>query len=372
MQRPHSGKALTVKGTRFFRYRIACALLSGRTVVFDDIRTQGEEVGLRDYEVNFLRFVDRYTNGTHIEINETGTRVRLKPGVVVGGTFTHPCPASRGVGYWAEVLLLLAPFAKKPTEVTLEGVTNNSADIGADMLRTVTLPLLRAYGVEGTLKIGARGLPPGGGGRVTLSVEPVRKLRTVDLSVRGKVKRVRGVAFSARVSPDLAHRAVSAAKGLLLKLLPDVFVVADHFDRKVAGNSPGYGLTLVAESTSDQSVGLSEELVCASGSNDAGNVAAEDAGLTCAKLLLDQIKRGGCVDAHHQALALVLLALTPEEVSSVRLGPLTQAGEEALALCQDFFGVGFASKKDTSYHFSPTTVHSCIGTGLTNVSKKSS
>eukprot|EP00756_Hemistasia_phaeocysticola_P061380 Hpha_TRINITY_DN4861_c0_g1::TRINITY_DN4861_c0_g1_i1::g.20318::m.20318/K11108/RCL1; RNA 3'-terminal phosphate cyclase-like protein len=367
-----SAKPHSVRGARFFRYRIVCAILRGRSVIFDDIRVQGEQVGLKDYEVNFLRLIDRFTNGTCIEINETGTRVRIKPGVIVGGTFVHECSRSRGVGYWAEPLMLLAPFAKKATAVTFRGVTNNSTDIGVDTLRTVTLPLLRAFGIEATVQIGARGAMPGGGGAMTFGCQPLRKLKTVDLSVRGKVKRVRGVAFSARVAPDLATRAVTSAKGLLLKLLPDIFIAADNFKGAEAGASPGYGITLVAESTSDQCVGLSEELVAAPQSADLGESTAEDVGLACAKLLLDQIKKGGCVDSHHQALAIILMALSPEEVSMIRFGELTDAGDEAVRLCGEFFGVSFATKRDTSYHFSPTVLYSCLGTGLVNLSKKSS
>ena len=58
---------------------------------------------------------------------------------------------------------------------------------------------------------------------------PVRKtVRTVQVTDQGKVKRVRGVAWGARVSPALANRLVEAAKGRLLQFLPDVYITTDH------------------------------------------------------------------------------------------------------------------------------------------------
>ena len=363
-------KPYTIQGTAFFRHYIVASLLSGRGLVFDNIRVDGERVGLIEHEVNFLRLVDKITNGTQIEINETGTRVRIKPGIVAGGYITHECVKQRGMGYYLEPLLMLAPFAKKPIEVTLEGVTNNQIDIGIDTIRTVTIPLVAKFGVSASLKIKRRGVEPLGGGQVILTCQTVRKLGTISLVERGKIKRIRGVGFTCRTSADLVNRSISTSKGLLLKLLPDIFIAADNFVGADAGKSPGYGLTLVAESTSDEFIGLSEELVCDQSAMQK-HVNAEDIGLNAAKLLLDQIKKGGCVDTHHQSICLFLMSLAPEEVSQVRLSSLTPAGDNMIQICREFFSVSFTSSKDDTYSYSPTSVYSCIGSALINVSKKS-
>ena len=85
------------------------------------------------------------------------------PGVIVGGMVSHACPVARGVGYFLEPAVALAPFGKKPTRLTLTGVTNNGTDPSVDTLRTVTLPLLKRFGVEQDieLKINRRGVRRG-------------------------------------------------------------------------------------------------------------------------------------------------------------------------------------------------------------------
>ena len=65
----------------------------------------------------------------------------------------------------------------------------------------------------------------------------------------GMVKRVRGVAYSMRVAPAASNRMVDGARGVLNSLLADVFVFTDHMPGHEAGASPGYGLSLVAETT---------------------------------------------------------------------------------------------------------------------------
>lgn len=40
---------------------------------------------------------------------------------------------------------------------------------------------------------------------------------------------------------------IEAAKGVLLKFIPDVFILTDHRKGPASGLSPGYGITLTAE-----------------------------------------------------------------------------------------------------------------------------
>jgi hypothetical protein len=57
---------------RHLRQRILLSILSGRSIRVDAIRSDDVHVGLRDYEINLLRLVEKVTNGTTIEISVTG------------------------------------------------------------------------------------------------------------------------------------------------------------------------------------------------------------------------------------------------------------------------------------------------------------
>ena len=67
-----------------------------------------------------------------------------------------------------------------------------------------------------------------GGGRVIFDCSPVRQLTTCDMCDAGRIKRVRGLAATVRVSPATASRVAHAARGPLNSLLPDVWVFTDH------------------------------------------------------------------------------------------------------------------------------------------------
>ena len=82
-----------------------------------------------EYEVNLLRLLDKLTNGTWLEVNETGTAFSFTPGTLIGGTLDHECCKLRGIGYYLEVIFAIAPFCKKAVNITLRGVTNNDVSI---------------------------------------------------------------------------------------------------------------------------------------------------------------------------------------------------------------------------------------------------
>jgi len=103
---------LKFRGSSHFRQRLVCATLSGRRIRIDDIRSESDEPGITDYEANFLKLLDSLTNGSQLEINETGTVLKYAPGFIVGGKIDHDCGNKRSIGYFLEALVCLAPFAK--------------------------------------------------------------------------------------------------------------------------------------------------------------------------------------------------------------------------------------------------------------------
>jgi len=358
---PSSG-TLRYTGHEHFRQRILLATLSGRALRIDGIRADEREVGLRDFEACFLRLLEKVVNGCEVVINETGTAIRYRPGIIIGGDgHNHDCGTSRAIGYFVQPLLILAPFAKKALGVTLHGVTNGPDDVSVDVLRTVTLPLLRHFGIEGAaLHVAKRGAPPKGGGEVKLEVPPVRQLTPTSLLDVGKVRRVRGVAYGAKVSPQIANRMVDGSRGVLNHYLPDVWVYTDVHKGKSSGASAGFGIALVAETTSGM-------LLCSELCGAAGHL-PEHVGLTAADALLAQIEAGGAIDGTNQTLVLTLMCLGPEDVSRVRLGAeLTPSAVAALRLLRDVFGVAFQIEADPA---DGSLLLACRGVGFKNLSQR--
>lgn len=364
-----------------FRQRLAVSILSNRPILIRNIRSDDIEApGLREYEASFLRLLDAITNGTLVEINSTGTQLRFKPGLLLGGARFHECPKGRNVGYFLEGVMPLAMFGKESLSLTLTGITDGltALDPSPDYFKAAILPVLRRFGVgesdDGhppSISIAKRGAAPEGGGEVTFFCPIVREIKPIDFTEVGKFKRVRGTATSCRISPSSPARVSHAAKGLLHRLLPDVWIHTDAHsassrkNKRGCGPSPGLSLLLLAETQAGV-------VMCAEHSHNAtenrGSELPEDLGVRGAALLLEEIRKGGCVDSIAQSLTLLLMCLGPEDVARIRLGTLSQYTIVSLRLFREGFGTVFRVKPDPE---SKSVVLSCLGMGYKNTIRAS-
>lgn len=306
-----------------------------------------------------------------------GTSFLFHPGLLPGGHFTHTCHPGRALGYYLEVLIPLGPFGKAPLSVVLSGITSSAThDLSVDLLRTVALPTLALFGVgETELQIKRRGAAPLGGGQVLLSITPVRALKTLQFADPGRVRKIRGIAQSTRVSPQFANRMVEAARGLLNRFVPDIHIYTDVYRGEDAGRSPGYGLALVAQSTTD-ALHAAECVAAVPGKSDGVTQTPEDIGRHAARLLLESVSQGGCVDRSQQSLVLLLMVLGKEDVGRVLLGDLSPHAVQFLRDCLLFFGVKFKitpfrgdDGEEIAGRGTGPVVASCVGVGYSNVNK---
>lgn len=376
---------LKYEGSNYFRQRLILSTLSARSVRITKIRHNDVEPGLKEYEANFLRLLDEITNGAIISISRSGTSFQYTPGLLLGGTVTHDCNPGRGIGYYLEALLCLAPFCKNPIDITLRGVTNSLHDPSVDQIQRSSLPLLKKFlgtdeGVE--LKILQRGAAPEGGGAVRFMCPCRQKLRPVQFLDQGKIKRIRGIAWAVRVSPTTPNRILEAAKGVLLNFIPDIFITSDSNKGRGSGKSPGFGITLVAETTSG--VCFTAEMCSQPKGSEEPPSVAEDLGKEAAHLLLEEIYRGGCVDSISQSLACVLMVTSPQDISKVLVGSLSPYSVQMLRHIRDFFQTLFKveeAKKDAvgadgeslrQGGESERLVLTVMGVGYSNLTKRTS
>eukprot|EP00095_Tigriopus_kingsejongensis_P008925 maker-scaffold199_size265817-snap-gene-0.14 protein:Tk08925 transcript:maker-scaffold199_size265817-snap-gene-0.14-mRNA-1 annotation:"rna 3 -terminal phosphate cyclase-like protein" len=368
---------LEFEGGNFLRARMVMATLSGKSIRISRIRELDLNPGLREFEASFVRLIDKATNGSRIEVNQTGTRLAYHPGLLVGGKIEHDCHLDRGIGYYLEPFLQMAPFCKNPLHLILRGVTNNQVDPSPDLLRLSALPIMKRYFIidEGLeIKVQKRGAAPDGGGQVVFKC-PIRKsLKALQITDQGKIKRIRGTAWAARVSPAMSNRMVEAAKGILLKFIPDIYIYTDNYKGAQSGKSAGFGLTLTAETTTGAF--LSAE-VCSEAKGSENVSIPEDLGVEGAKLLLEEIYRGGCIDSTNQSLMFLFMTVSQRDVSKVVSGPLSNYSIQFLRHIKDFFELRFklethdSEEKEEELRFGCDKVMlTCQGTGYVNLSKR--
>lgn len=389
---------LRFTGHKALVQRLVLATLSGRTIRISQIRaTSATNPGLAPHEVSFLRLLEAVTNGSVIEFSYTGTTLLYRPGLIsgsvngygaTGGVVKHELPekCARGVAYFLLPLCLLAPFAKAPVNVLFTGpgvITSSTpaGDISADSVRTAILPLFAHFGIQLNieLRILRRSSPGpggrGGAGEVQLIFgHQVRLPKTLHMVNSGRIKSVRGVAYSTGVPAANNARMIETARGVLNSFVADTYIFSDvssapylpSHDRTETRRKIGigFGLSLVATTTTDCL--YSADVA----SSTTGGEAAEDIGQRCACQLLDVISSGGCVSSVAAPTVLALMAMGSEDVGRLQIGKDVVGSEEIIGLARDLqmFGAsGWGLRESKTEN---EVMLSVVGHGVGNVGRK--
>lgn len=328
-----------------------------------------------------MRLLEAITNGSSLQFSYTGTTITYHPGVVAGSVtglgavegggatgagamIEHTIPAGnkRGVTYFLTHLALLAPFAKAHVNVRLSGpgvITSATehGDLSIDTFRTAILPLYGLFGISPArieLRVLQRSCSTspggvGGGGAVELKfAAQVRLPKTLHLNrIPGRVKRIRGVAYSTGVPASNNARMIYSAREILNSLISDINIAAQYDPAPKSGDKKGngggggkksgigFGLSLVAETTTE-GVLYSADLAAP----PSGGVVPEEIGKKCAYQLLEVIAQGGCASVVAAPTVLTLMAMGSEDVGRLRLGRDVLGSEEIVELARDLKAFG--------------------------------
>jgi RNA 3'-terminal phosphate cyclase (ATP) len=142
-----------------------------------------------------------------------------------------------------QAILLPLALADGESHLTLHGGTHVNWSPPVDYVRDVLLPTLARMGVEAEVELVGWGWYPKGGGEVRVVIGGRAKLRGVDLSERGMLRRVRGVAAASNLPSHIPQRISNRFNNLLREAdLPGRVEAV-----RAGGPSTGAGVFVVAE-----------------------------------------------------------------------------------------------------------------------------
>jgi len=256
----------------------------------------------------------------------------FRPGQLIGGEYEFDVGTAGSISLVMQSCLLPSIMSKSRVRMTIKGGTDVRWSPPIDFARMVHLPLLTRFGGTSDLEVISRGFYPEGGGEVVVETSPAGGVRPVDLSHRGEILSIQGIAFAQNLPEHVVSRMRHSAIKKLLNFR-EVHIESDV--RK--GHSTGAGIVLVAEF--DNSL-LGESALGAKG------VRSETLGDSCAEDLLETVESEATVDEHMLDQILPYMALAAKG-SRVLVEEMTGHADTNVWVIEQFLGERFSiSKKE--------------------------
>ena len=321
-------------GGAVLRTALALSAVSRRPVHIYNVRAKRTKPGLQAQHLRGVESLAKLTNAQIEGLRLNSTELTFEPQVIEGGKYHIDIGTAGSTTLVLQILMPAAAFARKPVEVEIKGGTDQTLAPSVDFLKNITLPILRKMDYRGEVKCIRRGHYPRGGGIVRARIEPVEKLRTLDLTEPGEVVHIAGVAHCVRLPAHIATRMAHAASMALIKAgYAKVDIKAESYPPIQDPHfGPGTGITIWAETEKGAILG-------ASSLGERGKP-AERVGCEAAESLIRQLQTGCAVDRYltDQLIPYMALADGRSEISSAELTLHTITN---IALVEKILGVKF-------------------------------
>ena len=321
------GGAKSGSGT-IVRYSVALASLLGEEIRIENIRAGRDKPGLRAQHLKVVQACQEMCHGL-VENAAVGSKeITYTPGGRFnGGEYSWDIGTAGSTIMMAQTLLPLACFARKPSEFRLEGGLFQDFAPSAYHMKFVLLPLLKRMGVPAELDIIRPGYVPRGGGIIEVRVEPLGKLKPLNLTEQGEVFSIKGIALSShlqekRVSQRMAAECQKVLSSYGYKL--EIEKIEDE-----SSLQEGAALAIYAE------MSLGNRM----GSDRAGRPgrSSESIGRYVAERFIEDVKAGAAVD-RYIADQLIIYAGLADGVTRYSAPGISEHVKTNLWLIEEFLG----------------------------------
>jgi RNA 3'-terminal phosphate cyclase (ATP) len=279
-------------GGQIVRTSLALSALTGKDVRVNKIRDKRPNPGLQAQHVTAVKALAAICKAETRGLLVGSRELAFQPHSHVSGRFAFDVGTAGSIPLILQALMPSAAYAPNRVEFELTGGTDVRWSPTIDYVQLVLLPVLQLMGYKASLKVHRRGHYPKGGGRVTMSIEPVRVLKSISLLEPGKYSTVEGISHCVRLPSHVAQRQAASAKDKLASEgISDVNIAIETYppdqDPHIA---PGSGITLLVKSSAG----------CIIGADSIGERGkpAELVGEEAAIKLLSEIESGASVDRH--------------------------------------------------------------------------
>ncbi len=224
-------------GGQILRTALALSAILARPVELVKIRAGRKNPGLQAQHLASVRAIVEVT-GAEVRGAELGSsELQFIPGQIRGGARRFDVGTAGAVSLVLQTILAPLALADTRSHLTLTGGTHVPWSPPAPYISETFLPIAARMGLVGTWEVQRAGFYPKGGGQVGVIVQPTSGLVSLDLSDRGRLLGIRGLAAVARLPRQIAERETDRVERRLRDAGYGVGMEIAELDAACPGNS---------------------------------------------------------------------------------------------------------------------------------------
>ncbi|MDK2892684.1 RNA 3'-terminal phosphate cyclase [Methanohalophilus sp.] len=289
-------------GGQIVRTAVALSAVTGTPLKIENIRSRRKVPGLKAQHIAAIKAIAELCDADLKGAVIGSPKLEFIPGSIVSKDIQIDIPTAGSIGLVLQGLMIPLTKLQRRIDITINGGgTYGKWSPPLVYIKNILCPMLAEMGYEISIRIERNGYYPKGGARVYVSAETLKdgKLAALDLSERGKLLKIDGLAHS---SSDLEKAEVSSreAKSAQEYLSSRYDVPIDIEATYSECYSTGSGVTLRA---------IFENAIIGADTLGKRGVRAEVIGLNTAKKLAEYIDSGASVDVFLSDQLLPYMAL---------------------------------------------------------------
>jgi RNA 3'-terminal phosphate cyclase (ATP) len=318
------------------RLSVALSAITGQPLHIHHIRQNRPQPGLKHQHLEAVITAAKLCNAETEGATLNSRELWFKPKNVKGGKVEAEIGTAGSIPMLLITVLPICAFAENSVELHVsKGGTDVSHSPTINYIRNVLLPTLQKMGLNASLTVNKYGYYPKGNGETTLTVEPCKSLKQLNLESFGNIQTIKGVSVCTFLAErKVADRQAEAANNYLAEkgYSANIQIINDKSNPLQKGSS----LVLWAQTDSNVIIGADAigEL----------RKTSENVGKEAAQKLVAEISAKPTVDVHLADLLIPYMALAHDN-STFLTRTISEHLETNIWLSEKMLNVKFAVEK---------------------------
>jgi len=318
-------------GGQILRTSLALSVLTETPVHIYNIRRNRPREGLAPQHLKTISAIEELTGSIAEGKFISSTEIKFIPKNEFKRKVTINIGTAGSITLLLQSLMVLLPFLENKTTVGVYGGTDVPWSPQVDYLREITVPTLERMGYNIRINKIVRGYYPEGGGYVEIEVNPIKKLKSIQIDKFEKSPKIEGISYSTNLPENVTERQKKSARGIISRegITPTIKLQVE----KDSSQRIGSGIFLFSKDKTS---------VIGDGALGAKGKRAEEVGEDGAKQFLEKYSEG--FDCHMSDQIVPYMALA-EGTSSI-FTKNTSHLEANISILEKFYDIKFFWKDD--------------------------